>query len=145
LVASQVASQEEDKSREYLPITDDWKATASTYIFHIRQVIKNAVIEEAIRERIFAKLNALQREIDRNRTTIEAITEVFLTITEAMGKGAKNLEGAVKLVERLAGAISGIRTESTMIEQELRRGLPAPEELGLSELPPIKDTPDEQE
>jgi hypothetical protein len=86
---------------------------------------------ESLRERIFKRLNQLQEELDRNRTRIESVSEVFLSITEAISKGAKHLDGAVKLVERLAGALSGARTAKLERDEQLR--LPAPENLGLSE------------
>jgi hypothetical protein len=79
-------------------------------------------------------VNDLQHEIDRNRTYLRSITEVFLTLTEAVSKGAKHLDGAVKLIERLGGAFSGAR--SAKIEHETRLKLPYPERLGLSDLPP---------
>jgi hypothetical protein len=51
-------------------------------------------------------------DIDRNRTHLESITEVFLSLTEAVGTGAKHLDGAVKLIERLAGAFLGARVKT---------------------------------
>ena len=59
---------------------------------------------------------------------------MFLTLTEAVSKGAKHLDRAVKLVERLGGAFSGARTAK--IDHETRLKLPNPEQLGLSDLPP---------
>jgi hypothetical protein len=74
-------------------------------------------------------LNELQAELDRNRTRVESITEVFLSITEAIGKGAKHLDGAVKLIERLAGALSSARSARSEHDTQLR--LPHPDKLGL--------------
>jgi hypothetical protein len=115
-------------------IDNSWKDKSTTYIFHIRQIVSKATIEEGLRERIFSRLNDLQSEIDRNRTHLRSITEVFLTLTEAVSKGAKHLDGAVKLIERLGGAFSGAR--SAKIEHEAQLKLPKPEQLGLSDLPP---------
>lgn len=115
----------------YIELDDTWKAKATTYVAHIRDVVAKADVAESIRERIFKRLNELQAELDRNRTRVEAITEVFLSITEAVSKGAKHLDGAVKLIERLAGALSGART--ARIEHETQLRLPSPERLGLSD------------
>ena len=116
---------------DYIELDSDWRARAGSYVSHIRNVVSRAEVNEAIRERIFNRLNELQSEIDRNRTHVEAITEVFLSLTEAVSKGAKHLEGAVKLVERLAGALSGAR--SAKIEHDTQLRLPRPEKLGLSD------------
>lgn len=48
-----------------------------------------------------------------------------ISLTEAVSKGAKHLEDAVKLVERLAGALSGAR--SAKIEPDTQLRLPPPE------------------
>jgi len=93
--------------------------------------LDEADVSESLRERIFKRLNKLQGEIDRNRTQVESIAEVFLSVTEAVGKGAKNLEGAVRLIERLAGALSGARTAK--LEHETQLKLPAPDNFGFAE------------
>ena len=115
----------------YIELNDDWKTRASAYVAHIRDVVSKAEVIEVIRERIFKRLNELQAELDRNRTRVDSITEVFLSITEAVSKGAKHLDGAVKLVERLAGALSGART--ARIEHDTQLRLPPPDNLGLSD------------
>jgi hypothetical protein len=118
----------------YIELDDNWKSRAGSYISHIREVVSKAEVIEPLRERIFKRLNQLQDEIDKNRTRVESISEVFLAITEAVGKGAKHLEGAVKLIERLAGAFSGARTARLEHDTQLR--LPGPDNLGLAEPDP---------
>jgi hypothetical protein len=115
----------------YIELDENWKSRAGSYISHIRDLVSKADISESIRERIFKKINQLQEEIDRNRTHVESIAEVFLAVTEAVSKGAKHLDGAVKLIERLAGALSGARTANLEHDTQLR--LPAPDNLGLSD------------
>jgi hypothetical protein len=121
----------------YVELDENWKDKVNSYVFHIREVVTKADVAEGLRERIFAALNQLQAEVDRNRTLVESVAEVFLTLTEAANKGAKNLSGAVRLVERLAGAISGLRT--AQVEQQKQLKLPPPEQTGLRDL----DAPDE--
>jgi len=116
-----------------IQLSDDWKAKAASYVFHIRDIVSKAEMIEGLRERIFDRLNQLQSESDRNRTYVESISAVFLTITEAMSSGAKHLEPAVKLVERLAGALSGFNTAS--VEHEAQFKLSGPEQFGLDDLP----------
>jgi hypothetical protein len=114
-----------------LSLDADWQSKAGSYISHIREAVSRADMREALRERILSRLNALQVEIDRNRTRMESVTEVLLSLTEAVGKGAKNLTPALRLFERLAGALSGAR--STRLGYETHEPLAAPESFGLIE------------
>jgi hypothetical protein len=122
----------EEGNEAYIILDDHWRTKSTTYIFHIREVVSKAELAESLRERIFTRLNQLQNEIDRNRTRVESISEVFLVVTEAVGKGAKRLEGAIRIIERLAGALAGARTAA--LEHEITPKLPAPETFGLSDL-----------
>jgi len=116
-------------SENHIELSADWKERATSYVFHIRSVVSKAQVNESMRERILKRLADLQFEIDKNRTRVNSISEVFLSVTEAVGQGAKHLEGAVRLVDRLAGALSGARTAK--IEHDLQPRLPAPDRLGL--------------
>jgi hypothetical protein len=118
-----------DRESSDVVLDDDWRAKASTYVSHIRSLVMKAELEEGLRERITSRLNDLQRELDRNRTKVASVAEVFLSLTEAVQKGAKNLVPAVRLFERLAGALSGARTASREARKTLR--LPPPEAPGL--------------
>ena len=89
-------------------------------------------MQEALRERIMLRLNKLQMEIDRNRTKLSSLTEVFLSLTEAAGKGANQLTPVVRIFEKLAGAISGARTAT--LEHEPTPRLPPPEDFGMTDL-----------
>jgi len=79
-------------------------------------------------------LNKLQIEVDRNRTKLSSVTETFLSLTEAVSKGATNLMPAVRLLEKIAGAFSGARTAKLEYQPQQPR-LPSPENLGMTELP----------
>ena len=104
----------------------DWKAKVSTWVKHIREIVNKAEIEEGLREGIFRALNTLQSEVDRNRTRMDATAEVWLKLTDAIGQGAKNLEPAVKLLEKLAGAFG----KAKQLEPEAKRpSLPHPDEV----------------
>ena len=71
-----------------IPLDEGWKAKVTSYISHIRTAVSKAEMDEALRERIFARLNDLQRAIDLNLVPpVQALSELFLGITEAMNKG----------------------------------------------------------
>ena len=105
----------------------DWKAKATTLVDHIREVVTNAEMHEALREPIMRNLNQLQSEIDRNRTRLEVIANVWLQVTSAIGNGAKNLDPAVKLVERLSTALG--KAKQHEVEADKHPQLPPPDDL----------------
>ena len=105
----------------------DWKAKATTLVEHIRDVVANAEMHEALREPIMRSLNQLQSEIDRNRTRLDVVADAWLQVTSAIGSGAKNLEPAVKLVERLSKALGKVKQNE--IEAEKHPSLPPPDDL----------------
>jgi hypothetical protein len=116
---------------EYVVLDDDWKIAATTYVEHIRQAVRNASMNEALRESIFDKLGELQREIDRNRTRVEAFSEMWLQVSAAMGEGAENLGPVAKLLGKLAGPLVRLRRRQGNAEDRM---LPPPDALGLPDL-----------
>jgi hypothetical protein len=108
-----------------------WKDRVSGLVSRIRDIVTKAQMQEAIRERIFKALVQLQLELDRNRTRPQAWAEVWLPITEAIGRGTKNLEPALRLLERGAGAISRLRTG--IAGGLLPPRLPPPENIGFDD------------
>lgn len=105
----------------------DWKARSTTLVTHIREIVANAELNEALREPIMRSLNQLQSEIDRNRTRLEVVANTWLQLTSAIGSGAKNLEPAVKLVEKLSKALG--KAKHHEIEAEKHPQLPPPDDL----------------
>jgi hypothetical protein len=105
----------------------DWKAKATTLVRHIREIVTKAEMDEALREPIMRSLNQLQAEIDRNRTRLDVVSNAWLQLTSAIGNGAKNLEPAVKLVERLSKALG--KAKRFEIDAEQHPQLPPPDDL----------------
>ncbi|MEG6508527.1 hypothetical protein V6C03_06045 [Methyloligella sp. 2.7D] len=128
--AAHIFDLDGELAQKFVSLDEDWRDKASSYIAHIRKVVQNADVEERLREAILKRLNDLQREIGRNRAKLDAVVDALLVVTEAVGKGAKNLEPAVKLLEKLAGALSGLRRS----EQDAKPQLPPPDALGLPDL-----------
>jgi hypothetical protein len=113
---------------QFLILDATWKGKAGSYVVLIRDIVTKAQMEEKLRQNILGRLNALQGEIDRNQTRVEAFSETLIAITGAIGRGAKNLEPAVKLAERLAGSVFNLREDR---DQQPPLQLPPPEALGL--------------
>jgi hypothetical protein len=131
LYAENIAELDNSSGLGSISLDAAWKTKVTAYVAHIREVVAKAQVQEAIRERIFKALGQLQLEIDRNRTRPQAWAEVWLPMTEAIGRGAKNLEPAIRLLERGAGAISRLRTG--IAGGHLPPRLPPPDDLGLND------------
>lgn len=128
--ANNVFELEPALSENTVVLDDEWRTKISSYVAHIRKIVMGAEIEDGMRDAISKRLNALQEEVDRSRTRLEAATAVWLKLTEAIGAGAENLEPAVKLLQRVSGAISRLSMQQHLEAQQLR--LPAPDTLGLN-------------
>ena len=102
-------------------------STVNSYISHIRTAVEKADLEEGLRQSIMSKLGSLQQEVDRNRTRVSAAMDIFAELTQGISAGAKNLEPAVKLVERVVGSLKNLGRK----EREELKQLPAPDTLGL--------------
>ena len=135
LRAKHLFSLEPNLAHASVQLDKDWKSAATTMVAHIRDIVSKAVMDESLREPIMASLRQLQSEIDRNRTRMDAAADTWSRMTAAIGRGAENLEPAVKLVERLSKALG--KAKGHEVETEEHPQLPPPDEL----LPP----PDEPE
>ena len=111
-------------------LDDDWRSKVQSYIEHIRQVVRKAGIDESLQEKIIRRLSDLSLEVEKNRTTVARLGEIWLELTAAGGKGAENLKPAVELLERLAKAMMKLRAAST------RPALPSPDQ---AQLPPPEE------
>jgi hypothetical protein len=98
-------------------LNDEWRAHVTTLVGHIREAVTNATVDEPLREAILDAVEKLQREVNRNRTRLDAAAEVWDKLTDAIGKGAKNLEPAVKIIERIRKRLGGVqRAEIEAVE-----------------------------
>jgi hypothetical protein len=82
----------------------------------------------SIKESMLAKVHALDAEIDRQRTRVEVVTGLLVGLCAAVGEGAKKLGPAVRLTERIVGALARLGPPEPAI-----LALPAPEALGLDD------------
>jgi hypothetical protein len=85
----------------------------------VREIFDKLEIEERKREALFAKLNALESEIDRSRTRFDAFAALTIESAEVVGEAihkSKLLE-ALNTVARIFGAAK---------KEEETRQLPAP-------------------
>ncbi|MEL7467241.1 MAG: hypothetical protein AAFN27_02225 [Pseudomonadota bacterium] len=101
LKAKYIREIEPNLFKNVIDLDDDWKARATTLVGKIRGIVQKAKMAENLREPIFRSLNDLQSQLDKNRSTVEAISETWVQLMRAIGCGAREVEPAVKVAERL--------------------------------------------
>lgn len=104
--------------------------------------MNSADLTEPLRQSIMNKLNDLQNEIDRKRTRLASAMSALSEMCEGVAAGAKTLEPAVKLLERVVGAFSGLQRRK--LSQQPAE-LPAPDTLGLPDFSEINQLGDKSD
>ncbi|MGX6648418.1 hypothetical protein ACWCOP_10820 [Maricaulaceae bacterium MS644] len=93
----------------------------------IRKIVNQVAIPENLREVLFSKLNAFEKDLNRNRTRWESWLSLLRSTTRAVGDGAEELEPAVRLIERVGATMDKAATKQSSLEYEKRKLLSAPE------------------
>lgn len=99
------------------------------YISEIRKIIIPSNLEKEKKDRLMAKLHNFAKEVDMERTTVQAIGDVYVTAMKYVGEGAKELQPVVEAIERICHAVAKAK--------ELP-ALPKPKEVPLLEAPKRK-------
>lgn len=116
---------------EYIEIDHKWKQRVQSYLSVIRDIVRKSGTKKSLKDRILSKISDLSAEIEKNRTTTEKFSEVWLAVTEAIGQGANNLDPVPKLIERLVKALSarkGVQENQSLLSPEDAQ-LPPPEDV----------------
>jgi hypothetical protein len=122
----------EKKSRAgSIALDEPWRDKIHTYLRIVRQRVESADLLAQFRDSILTKLHDLHEEVDRKRTRIQKFNDTLVELCAGVSRGAVELIPAVKLFERIVGAVNGARPEPEEVPS-----LPSPESLGL---PPPED------
>jgi len=105
-----------------LMLTPDFKTQIGGHLTAIRKIVAEAEISENKRDAIFRRINNLQEEVDRDRTRTEAAMALWLDLTSAISKGAKNLDPAIDRMERIIKILAAAKDENE------QKALTAPQE-----------------
>ncbi|PZA10988.1 hypothetical protein DNX69_16795 [Rhodopseudomonas palustris] len=115
-----------------LPLDQNEKTHLRAYVTRIKEIIDQSSLVTAKKERLFDKLNAFLKELDRDRTALQKFNDVILSLANTGGEAAEGLEPAWKWA-KLAAAVLGVRQETEQTKQlpppkkaEAKRQLPPP-------------------
>ena len=127
---------EKVQAEESVSLDAAWRDKIHSYIITIRGLVNAADIPVEIRDSIMARLNALDAEVERVRTRIQVFTQVLVGLCEGVSAGAVALTPAVRLLERVVGAVSRLHPI-----QSPTLALPPPEDYGLDAAPAEPEPP----
>ena len=134
LIRMEESRREKENSDEFIALDESWRSRIHGYLSYIRDIIEKADVLIPLKERMLNSLNSFATEVDRQRTRTTMLAGIWLEITEAIGRGAKNLEPAAVLVERMVKGLGRAKKE------EMQPRLPPPGD----DLLPAPDTPEDE-
>lgn len=86
-------------------IQADFKDEIHKNLDTIRKIVNQNIESQNKKDEIFKKIAALQSEIDRDRTTIDAVFGRAIDLSKVLGEFAENLEPAIQKFERIMTAL----------------------------------------
>lgn len=84
-----------------IAIGPDYKGEIGSLLEKIRKIVRQEVQEVQKRDLILAKIAALQSEIDRDQTTVDAIFGRMVDFSQTVGKMAESIEPLASMIERV--------------------------------------------
>ena len=111
-----------------IQIVPNYKEEARKLLSTIRKIVEQEIKDPNKKDAIYQRISALQDEIDRDRTTVDALFSRLLDVTKVVGEAAENLEPLVEKVERLKRLFfEGLDKLPFLPKTERKKALPAPE------------------
>ena len=81
------------------------KLKISHWLTQMREAVQQAPVSSEKKDRLLAMIDQLQAEVDRDRTPVHAIGELYLTICTYVADGAEKLEPVSKFLQNVGGAL----------------------------------------
>jgi hypothetical protein len=104
------------------------KQKISHHLTKIREIVHKLEVTDEKKESLYSKIEALQLEVDRDRTRLDAYADLVIGATGAVGEAVEKLEPLRKWLDSIARLLWISQTEET-------RKLPAPEKRKQIEPP----------
>jgi hypothetical protein len=98
------------------------------HLAKIREIVDKLDVDDDKREALYSKIEALQLEVDRDRTRLDAFADLVIEATGAVGDSIEQLDSIRKWLDSIARLLWGARTEEN-------KKLPAPQERKQIEAP----------
>ena len=120
-------------------IGSDYKVEINSLLETIRKIVNQQISDENKKDAIYKRLSSLQSEVNRDRTTFDAILSRFVDVSEVIKECGEILEPAITKLERVMAAIyGGTKRVPRLPSKERQKLLPSKEkkqELEDDEIP----------
>jgi hypothetical protein len=120
--------------RNSVGLDGNTKTKIHQYIQKIRTVLNKFELPQPKRDALFNKLDAFALEVDKSRTNLQSVADVYLTVCTVIGEGFNKLEPVRRFIDSIA-ALMGKAKET----EDSLRTLPSPTnqlEFPLKQLEP---------
>lgn len=111
-----LTTAERDRSNS-VPLLDTTRQKLETYIFHLRDAIKNSNLPDSKKDGLYKKLDALERELGRKRLRFIIVAGIVMHILTAPGELNASYDAVVRLTNNIMREI-GLAKEA---DNEQRR------------------------
>ena len=84
-----------------ITIGSDYKSEIGKLLDTARKIVNQEIKDENKRDNIIKKISSLQSEVDRDRTTVDALFGRMLDVTQTIGQSAENLSPLIDKLEKV--------------------------------------------
>lgn len=84
-----------------ISIADSYKTEIGSHLEKIRKIVNQELQAGNKRDKIYKKIAALQSEVDRDQTTVDAAFGRVLDLSKTLGEAGGNIKPAVDQLERI--------------------------------------------
>lgn len=117
-----------------IAISFDYKSGIHENLNTIRKIVNQQIHDQNKKDSIFKKIADLASEIDRDRTTVDAVFSRCIDLTKTLSKCGEILEPAVQKIERVMRAITNSAEKVNLLpKKERQQSLPAPKETKIDD------------
>lgn len=118
-----------------ITIQTEFKTEVHQHLEVIRKIVNQKVADANKRDAIFKKVASLQSEIDRDRTTADAVFGRLISLSRILGECAENVEPLVQKIERITTVLmTGVNFVPLLPKKERPKLLPSPRSKSVNEL-----------
>ena len=100
------------KPSEIVRLSEDYREEIHNLMNRVRIIVHASDLEQPKKDAILQKVNELNNEVDQSTTKLGRFLALWREVTNAVGEGAKNLEPAVNILERVGGIFGKARAET---------------------------------
>jgi hypothetical protein len=132
-----LTTADRDRSNS-VPLLDATRQKLETYIFHLRDAIKNSDLSDRKKDDLYKKLDALERELGRRRLRFIIVAGIVIHILTAPGELNASYDAVIRLTNSIMREI-GLAKEADNEQRKISHDEPVALLPPRTEVPKPKD------